>query len=211
MIEKARKEVEEHVRSVLNMYGVEAGEGFEGLLQVQERWMRSPEGWDGAPFGSISRRGWMQSSGTGRVFQDFGPPAVVEARESLRYLVAALHQVEPSALQMRPEKASVKRAGCRAMPLHLDRGRVGSYQIVIALGPATFLCCPGSQRRSFGSGSGYYELSKAELECVQPSEEKANPGDILLMVGGRCVHGSPAVPLGAPARIATYAHFATPE
>ena len=207
MVTAARKEVEARTREVLDLYKVEAGEHFEGLLQP--KWDRAPDGWEGKPF-TPHQRGWVKKFGSGRIFEDFTPPAVVALRESLRPLIAALYEIPHSSLQLQTEKASVKCPGCGAAPLHLDKHRVGTYQVVIALTQTSFTTVPGSHNQKFGEGktyARYYALSAEEKKRLEIVEEDAEAGDVLVMIGGRVVHGQPAVVPGQPARIATYAHF----
>ena len=209
MVTAARREVEACTHRVLNLYKVEAGEHFGGLLQA--KWDRAPDGWEGKPF-TTYQRGWVRKFGSGRIFDDFIPSAVVALRESLRPLIAGLHEVLHSSLQLQTEKASVKCPGCDAAPLHLDKHRVGTYQVVIPLTQTSFTTVPGSHRQKFGEGEGkkhhgYYRLTKEEKNGLKVVEVHVKVGDVVVMIGGRVVHGQPAVVPGQPARIATYAHF----
>ena len=55
-------------------------------------------------------------------------------------------------------------------------------------------------------------FSAAELSAFVETEIWAEPGDVLIMLGGLTVHGSPAGPPSpsAPPRVATYAHYGAP-
>ena len=69
----------------------------------------------------------------------------------------------------------------------------------------------GSHRARLANTGKYYELTSDELCALQercPEQlVPMSPGDVMVMVGGRLVHGSPAISAGQPARWATYAHF----
>ena len=59
-----------------------------------------------------------------------------------------------------------------------------------------------SHRKSYPNTGKYYELSAAQLAALG-----CEPGDVLVMEGGRLAHGSPGVAEGHPIRWATYAYF----
>jgi hypothetical protein len=114
-----------------------------------------------------------------------------------------------------PERCSIKVPGCPEWLPHLDRSREGTYQVVIALTPTTFLVWPDSHRVLIGRGSpsrGYYKLTTADLQMLEEAGCKkevvpAQEGDVLIMLGGLMVHSSPGVSDGESERIATYAHW----
>ena len=131
-----------------------------------------------------------------------------------RELIAAVLGVAPSSLQRRPEKCSVKPAGCKALEPHWDLDRVGGVQCVIALTPGAFLVWPRSHKpgpwRSIPDGEkGFLKLTKEQIAALpEPvANIPANVGDVLLMQGGTSVHGSPEVLQGSVARVVAYANF----
>ena len=110
-----------------------------------------------------------------------------------------------------PESCSFKVPGCPEWVAHLDRSREGSFQVVIALTDTTFLVWPDSHLVPIGrdcSKKGFYALSKGEkaqldkARCAKVAVA-AVAGDVLIMLGGLCVHSSPGVPAEESERIAT--------
>ena len=208
LVNACRKAVEDRVCRVCRLYGIAPEEDFHGLLSVRS-WDKTPADWDGPRFGPRKNRGWMPKLGSGKMFDDWGNPECMAMRESLREFIAALHGVHAASLQLIPDRVSLKCTGCDALPLHVDRNRIGSYQVVVALSECTFITVPGSHKNSYGSKAGYYELNPEELQGLEIEEEDANAGDVLVMVGGKCVHGSPAIVEAGKYRVALYVHFAT--
>jgi hypothetical protein len=118
-------------------------------------------------------------------------------------------------LEAVPESCSFKVPGCPEWVPHLDRNREGTLQVVIALTNTQFLVWPRSHLQQIGRGpdtKGFYTLTKSdkdELEqagCFQLAVP-ALAGDVLIMLGGVCVHSSPRVLVDESERIATYAHW----
>ena len=141
-------------------------------------------------------------------------PAAVAVQEAVRPLVAGMHGVEPDALVRVPERVSVKPAGSKELPPHLDGNRDRSYQIVIALSRTHFRIFPGSHlvRMECWNQKNYHQMTTAELASlseagVSQKDIDAALGDVLVMLGGRVVHSSPAVHEGAPTRYMAYAHY----
>jgi hypothetical protein len=126
---------------------------------------------------------------------------------------------EGRALADLPESCSIKVPGCPEWIPHLDRAREGSFQVVIALTDTTFLVWPGSHRHPIGRDhfkKGFYPLSKDDLGLLEREgctklSIPASAGDVLVMLGGLCVHSSPAVLETESERIATYAHWVPKE
>ncbi len=114
-----------------------------------------------------------------------------------------------------PESCSIKVLGCPEWVPHLDRAREGSFQVVIALTDTTFLVWPDSHLQHIGrdhAKKGFYTLTKQDKDvlkkagCVKMAVP-ASAGDVLIMLGGVCVHSSPKVEMNDSERIATYAHW----
>ena len=109
----------------------------------------------------------------------------------------------------------MKVPGCPEWTPHLDRAREGSYQVVIALTATTWLVWPDSHRVEIArdtTNKGFYTLSADDLDTLARagSRQQAVPalaGDVLVMLGGICVHSSPRVQALDAERIATYAHW----
>ncbi len=115
-------------------------------------------------------------------------------------------------LVMVPERCSLKPPNSKEWIPHLDRNRVGTYQVVIALTQTKFIVWEKSHMVAIGRDSdGFHKLSKNELFQLEGRSAKmvleANPGDILIMQGGVCVHSSPGVGPDEPERICTYAQW----
>jgi hypothetical protein len=118
-------------------------------------------------------------------------------------------------LEAQPESCSFKVPGCPEWVPHLDRARVGSFQVVIALTDTSFLVWPFSHLQPIGrdhATKGFYALTKADKEMLTQAGSAqlavpASAGDVLIMLGGLCVHSSPRVQEGESERIATYAHW----
>jgi hypothetical protein len=118
-------------------------------------------------------------------------------------------------LEQLPERCSLKPPGTTEWVAHLDRARHGSLQVVIALTTTTFIVWPGSHLHPIGrhtTKKGYYQLSKAEKDELELAGHgrlavAAVAGDVLIMMGGVCVHSSPGVAKTESERIATYAHW----
>jgi hypothetical protein len=54
------------------------------------------------------------------------------SQDTLRPVIAALCACDPGKLDRIPERISVKPPGCPALAPHLDQGRTGTYQTVVA-------------------------------------------------------------------------------
>ena len=188
--------------------------------------MRSPAGWRGKAFGSVCLRGWIKTLGSGRLFDEWEDAAITAVRLSVRDHIARWHKCNPSEMISHPERCSVKVAGCPELPAHLDDHREGTLQCVIALTQTSFLVWPGSHRAVIPSkqgsglrvakGQGYRRLDRQDLESLKENfgshrlEIPAAAGDVLLFIGGRLVHSSPAVSADEPTRIMAYAHWSPP-
>ena len=104
------------------------------LRECTDRLHRSPVGWTESgepPFGSIDKRGWVKSVGTGRMFEGtfLEHPALQAVQEAARPLAAELYDVDASALNRVAERVSVKPSGCPALQPHIDYGRKGGWQV----------------------------------------------------------------------------------
>jgi hypothetical protein len=89
---------------------------------------------------------------------------------------------------------------------------VGSHQVVIALTQTKFIVWEKSHMVAIGQDTeGFHKLSKDELFQLEGRSTKmileADPGDILIMQGGVCVHSSPGVGPDEPEWICTYAQW----
>jgi len=210
LVAPAVKAIKERVNVALKGYNIEPGPDFVGLIHASASLHKTPAQWPGIRFGGHNMRGWMRSSGTGRIFDDWNDPSVVAVQEACRGLAAALLQVPPESLHRVHERCSAKVPGCPEFGAHLDRNLENTIQIIIALSDTKFLLWPGSHQHDIGSDAhGFYPLSRAEIQALpQPrSVVDAGAGDVCVMRGGKLVHGSVAVTSGV--RIMTYAHFET--
>ena len=118
-------------------------------------------------------------------------------------------------LEAVPESCSFKVPGCPEWVPHLDRAREGTFQVVIALTDTKFLVWPRSQLQLIGRGhdtNGVYTLTKSDKDVLQKAgcaqlAVPASAGDVLIMLGGVCIHSSPEAQADGSERIATYAHW----
>ena len=187
---------------------------------------RAPEGWLDPErpgwrigFGQFEKRGWIQSVGTGRMFDgtEFKANAeFVKLQESCRPVVAFLHGIEEDALCRVDERVSVKPARTPELRAHIDVNRRGSYQVVIALSEAPFLVFPYSHKATklfLNVVKDFHPLTRDQLERLRDEYESvatyvpAKPGDVLVFEGGSFVHGSVEIKMGEPTRYAAYAQF----
>ena len=179
------------------------------LVEHQALFVKSPPNWHGRSFNPYGKkRGWSDVFGGGRLFDDVGCDAIQDATKDV---FAKLLGSSVADLVRVREKISFKPAGSRALPLHIDGNRRGGYQVVIALTAHPFLVCPYSHQVScLDQHQEYYQLSAAEKKELRrntpPVEIPANPGDVLVMQGGRLVHGGVSIEEGLP-RITAYSHF----
>ena len=74
-------------------------------------------------------------------------PAPPRIKGALRDVVARLTSVAPDTLTQKPERVSVKIAGCEQLPPHIDTNRVGTLQIVVATASAPHLAQSASRSR----------------------------------------------------------------
>ena len=191
-----------------------------GLLAGGRLFDKTPDGWlkEGEPrFGPCRHRAWTSSAGGGRIFEGSwqANPAAVAVQEAVRPLIAGMLSCDPDTLVRIDERVSVKPAGSKELRPHLDGNRVGSYQVVIALSQTHFQVFPGSHSVAmdrYQMATKYYELTKVDMEDlkergVSKQDIPAKPGDVLVMLGGRVAHSSPAVEQGAQTRYMAYAHY----
>lgn len=73
------------------------------------------------------------------------------AEEAFRPLAAALHGCEPGALELVADRIGIKPGGCPALVDHVDKQRVGTFQVVIVL---TSVCTPMSPHPRVGGQGG---------------------------------------------------------
>lgn len=160
------------------------------------------------------RGGGIQSAGHFSVPLNHGIEGpLLLINQATRSIIQAFHFDRE--LQEVPESCSIKVPGCPEWVPHLDRAREGSYQVVIALTATTFLVWPQSHRVLVGrapSSKSFHKLTAADMSKLEQAGSKkkavpAQPGDVLVMLGGITVHSSPAVLEGESERIATYAHW----
>ena len=138
------------------------------------------------------------------------PPTLTEATRAIIQSLSGGKRLEQL-----PERCSLKPPGTTEWVPHLDRARHGSFQVVIALTQTTFIVWPGSHLHQISRGTtkkGYYQLTKAEkVELAKAGHGRlalpAEAGDVLIMLGGLCVHSSPGVAANEVERIVTYAHW----
>lgn len=202
--------VEAHVRGAVEGMGHQYVDLGSIKTPSGNEWCRAPAGWVGRPWGGCDKKGWIQTVGTGRLFEGFLPGAIIAAQWAAAPWVAGLLQVHTDHLVWKPERTSVKVAGCGPLPAHLDCERRGGVQVVVALSDLAFRVWPRSHtRRMGGKAEGFYPLSQEEQDGLpQPCRDiYVSAGTALFMRGGECVHGSPPVHDGEPPRVATYARF----
>jgi hypothetical protein len=133
--------------------------------------------------------------------------------EATRAIIQSLSGGMP--LEQLPERCSLKPPGTNEWVAHLDRARHGGFQVVIALTTTTFIVWPGSHLHPIGrhtTKKGYYQLTKVDKNDLEQAGHgrlavAAEAGDVLIMMGGVCVHSSPGVAKDQSERIATYAHW----
>jgi len=152
--ELAVQAMEDRVRQALEGYGVQSPGDMTSLLGAAVRFDRTPPNWPGARFGGFAFRGWQKKIGVGRLFKDWDDPSVLACREATRYIVAHWHQSAGGSgvLTAMPEMCSVKPGGCPALPAHLDQGRVGTLQVLIALSATEVILWPRSRKIPFNEG-----------------------------------------------------------
>ena len=218
------QDIKDHVAHLFSFYEeLPYDETCSSLLLGGKLFDKSPDGWldSGAEpkFGPGKLRAWSSTTGTGRMFEGSfaANPAAVAVQEAVRPLMARMLDLEPDELVRVPERVSVKPAGSKELPPHLDGDREGSYQVIIALCQTLFRIFPGSHEvplACMGNGR-YHQLTKQEMESlreagVSQTDIEAGPGDVLVMLGGRVVHSSPAVEADRPTRYMAYAHYERP-
>ena len=164
--------IEGRVHEALAGYGVDNPRSMDSLLQAVKHFGTTPSNWTGPRFGGFSHRGWVKPFGGGRLFQDWDSPAVEACREATREIVARWHRSAGGSgeLQAMPEKCSVKPGGCEALPAHLDKDRVGSLQVVIALSVTEVVLWPRSHKLRFNPGG------RGSLSDGQCPQRRAPPG-----------------------------------
>ena len=150
--------------------------------------------------------------GSGRMFEAWESPSISSIREATRSIACEWHDVLGDALRSHPESCSLKVPGCPALPAHLDKNRYGTLQIVIPLCRTAAILWPGSHKYDFGDDTPLYTLTPEDLchlkaKGCHREEVDLNMGDVLVFLGGRMVHGSPAVGDGEAPRCKTYAHW----
>ena len=213
-VDAAAEEVRHHVRMVLQMKDILADPAnhFKELLTKGIRWDQTPSSWEGARFGGVDKRGWMQSSGTGRLFDDWCPPGVQAAQEAAKPVISLLRGCLPEDLELAPERCSIKVVGCPELLPNLDLNRRGDFQTIIALTETSVVVWPGSHKLDIGpiDGTHFYRLSSDDPFRLGGSSCKrldisVGIGDAVVMMGGLLVHGSPAGE--ERERICTYASF----
>ena len=206
------------VQEALRLYKVKDFQNVEASLRgAAKHFGTTPPGWDGVAFGGFDKRGWHISVGNGRVFQDWQHPDILAIREATRSIACDWHGVQSNALRGNPESCSLKVAGCPALGAHLDKARVGSLQIVIALSKTKGIVWPGSHMHAFGlQAKKFYKLDEDDLcrlaqQGCTAKEVDLDVGDVLVFLGGVMVHGSPAVGHGEAPRCMTYAHWSVED
>ena len=182
--------IRSRVTELLRGYGQPCSDDFRELLNISKRLNKAPAGWHGAAFGCIDKLGWIQKVGSGRMFDGWDSPEVTACRESTRQMVAAWHKCDPEELASVPERCSVKPPGSAEFPAHLDQHRRGTLQVIIALTPTSFVVWPKSHLVAINpGGSKYYALTKQDVSTLEQEGCRrtlmpAQPGDVMLMVGG---------------------------
>lgn len=210
--------IRSRAQHVLQLYGVKGVANVESSLRRSAKLFgKSPEGWKGPAFGGFGKRGWHISVGNGRMFQDWDHPDILSIREATRSIACDWHGVSGDDLRGHPESCSMKVSGCHALEAHLDKARVGTLQIVIALSKTTGVLWPGSHKYVFGrKAENFYKLTEQDLRILKQkgckeTEVDLDVGDVLVFLGGLMVHGSPAVRVGEAPRFMTYAHWSVED
>ena len=181
-VAQAVQAIKARVQEALEGYGVKNPEDMQSLLGAAKHFGKTPANWTGVRFGGFGKRGWVKPVGGGRLFLGWDAPVVEACREATRDIVAHWHQSAGGSgvLRAMPEKCSVKPGGCPALPPHLDKDRVGTLQVVIALSDATeVILWPRSHKLRFNpGGSGMLFPSSSVFPLVGWSAFK-----LLLVVG----------------------------
>ena len=127
----------ERVSTVLAMHGHSCSEDCSELLKHTALWCKSPAGWaelGEKPFGSMNKRGWIKSVGSGRIFQGtfFSEPALQAVQEHAKPLVAAAMHVSAEDLEWEAEPCAVKPEGSPALPAHIDGEHTSDFQAILS-------------------------------------------------------------------------------
>ena len=144
--------IKQRVQTALAGYGVSSAEDCGNLRECAKFFASTPANWEGIRFGGCDKRGWNISVGNGRMFTDWHDLSIDAIRATTLPVAAHWHGVPESALCGQPESCSVKPSGCPPLPAHLDQGRVGTLQIVIALSDTEVVLWPRSHKLKFNVG-----------------------------------------------------------
>ena len=152
LVDKGVHAMQQRVQCVLEAYGEPFEADCGNLVRLAKLFGASPAGWSGAPFGGFDKRGWNKSVGNGRMFKDWDDPSIGAIRAATLPFAAHWHAVPESALVGQPESCSVKPGGAPRLPAHLDQGRLGTLQIVVALSDTEVVLWPRSHKMTFNPG-----------------------------------------------------------
>ena len=128
--------IKERVSTVLSMYGHSCSDDCSELLKHTALWSKSPAGWADLgekPFGSMDKRGWIKTVGSGRIFDGtfLSEPALQAVQEHAKPLVAAAMHVSVEDLELVPERCAVKPEGSPALPAHYDGDHAADFQAIL--------------------------------------------------------------------------------
>ena len=111
---------------------------LESLMTPPGRaWSQTPPDWPGRRWGGIDKQGWIQGVGAGRIFEApaWQPKPIMAAQWAALPWLAGLHEAHEDWLTWVPERTSVKVAGCKQLPAHLDLerqgGQVGGHRFFV--------------------------------------------------------------------------------
>ena len=209
----------DHCCSTLRAMGLESlvRDGVPGLLEVKpwSRWYKTPRNWDGQHWGIKGHAGYNKCLGGGRMFSSasfLGHSELRDLQNRLRDINAALYGCLPHQCIPIPEGASVKLPGTTAWHDHLDGNRAGSFQNIISLCNSHCVVYPGSHKMRWNHGGKFYLVSDSDkstlLEAgIKRVEVSMGVGDVLIMSGGKLVHGVPAVAKNSDVRCMSFSHF----
>jgi hypothetical protein len=226
-VDAACREHSEFVLSVLDQPVHNPGADFTEFLSVPDaQWKCSPKNWLDAKW-TVYDQGYKSTFGGGKAFRHIritDHHALVRAQACAGNLVATLLGVSPLDVRRTPEGYSMKVGGSLKGPEHLDvhraqqPGKEQRFQCLIPTGPTHAVLWPGSHKIIQFAGmedlkprskyfpidvDGVHKKALFDSGCVEAAIP-IGAGSILVMVGGKVVHGLPMMPKGSPPRVNTY-------
>ena len=133
---------------------------------------------------------------------------LLAVQSSVEQLVCELHGC--GEVRNMLDSVGYKEKGCLAAPPHLDRNRLNTFQVLIAVTKGSWRVWPGFHLYSFDAS---VTTAKASVNVSKHTEFfkhheavdiRCEPGDVLVMRGGELVHPVPATD---DTRIMAYAYY----